>query len=255
MANANPGFMIERRGLDLRFRTVTLESREWLAPNYVKVRLRGAELEGFDSPGSDDHMRLFFPDGPVSSVDELRSYPNREYTPLSWGGDWLEVEFAVHGDEGVAAPWAASAPLGSTVGVGGPRGAGVIIGQPGSWLLVGDETAIPAIRRFAALIPEGVPARIVIEVASEADRVEIEAPVEIEWLYRGSDAPASHLIAFVDGLDAADTVGDDPFCFIAAEQQIVKPGRALLQRWGVDVAKAVVKGYWKRGEAEYHAPH
>ena len=99
MANANPGFMIERRGLDLRFRTVTLESREWLAPNYVKVRLRGAELEGFDSPGSDDHMRLFFPDGPVSSVDELRSYPNREYTPLSWGGDWLEVEFAVHGDE------------------------------------------------------------------------------------------------------------------------------------------------------------
>lgn len=255
MTNANPGFTIERQGLDLRFRTVTLESREWLAPHYVRVRLRGSELEGFDSPGSDDHMRLFFPAGPVSSVDELRSYPSREYTPLSWGGDWLEVEFAVHGDEGVAAPWAASAPLGSTIGVGGPRGSAVIMGRPGSWLLVGDETAIPAIRRFAGLIPDGVPARIMIEVRSDADRVDIEAPVEVEWLYRGEAPAGSLLVTFLDALDAADAVGEDPFCFIAAEQRIVKPGRALLQRWGVDVGKAVVKGYWKRGEAEYHAPH
>ena len=121
---------------------------------------------------------------------------------------------------------------------GGPRGAGVIIGRPGSWLLVGDETAIPAIRRFAALIPEGVPARIVIEVASEADRVEIEAPVEIEWLYRGSDAPASHLIAFVDGLDAADTVGDDGtfsgygsvFGNLDSYREVVAPGAFAQER-------------------------
>lgn len=257
MANANSGFTIERRGLDLRFRTVALESREWLSPHYVRVRLRGSDLEGFSSLGSDDHMRLFFPDDTVSdapSVDEMRSYPSREYTPLSWGGDWLDVEFAVHGDEGVAAPWAASAPLGSLIGVGGPRGSAVIVGDPGSWLLVGDETAIPAIRRFAGLIPDGTLARIVIEVASEADVVDIEAPVEVEWLYRGEDPAASRLTVFLDALDAADAVGVDPFCFIAAEQRIVKPGRALLGRWGVDTGKAVVKGYWKRGEAEYHAP-
>ena len=83
----------------------------------------------------------------------------------------------------------------------------------------------------------------------------VDAPVEVEWLHRG-DAPAgSALIAFLDGLGSADAVGDDPFCFIAAEQSVVKPGRALLARWGVDAAQAVVKGYWKRGEAEYHAPH
>ena len=39
------------------------------------------------------------------------------------------------------------------------------------------------------------------------------------------------------------------------EMKIVKPGRALLERWGINTAQAVVKGYWKRGEAEYHAPH
>ncbi|ALX66369.1 siderophore-interacting protein [Microbacterium sp. XT11] len=253
MSESKSGFSIERHGLDLRFRLATLAEREWLAPDFVRVRLRGEELAGFQSLGADDHMRLFFPDGPVGSVEELRASPSREYTPLAWGEDWLDVEFAVHGDEGLAAPWAAGAPLGSQIGVGGPRGSAVITGSPGSWLLAGDETAIPAIRRFSHLIPDGTPARIVIETLSAGREVDIDTPVDVEWLHRG-DAPAgSALIAFLAGMP--DAAGPDPFVFIAAEQSVVKPGRALLSHWGVDPAVAVVKGYWKRGEAEYHAPH
>ena len=255
MSDTKSGFSIERRGLDLRFRTVTLTAREWLAPDFVRVRLTGSDLEGFESLGSDDHMRLFFPAGPVGSVEEMRAAPSREYTPLAWGADWLDVEFAVHGDAGVAAPWAANAPLGSSIGVGGPRGSAVLVGTPGSWFLTGDETAIPAIRRFAALIPEGANARIVIETVSASRELEIDAPVAVEWLHRGDDPAGSALIAFLDGLGAADAAGEDAFVFIAAEQSVVKPGRALLERWGVDTSRAVVKGYWKRGEAEYHAPH
>lgn len=255
MSDTKSGFSIERRSLDLHFRTVALGAREWLAPDFVRVRLTGTDLAGFDSPGSDDHMRLFFPSGPVDTVEAMRAAPSREYTPLAWGTDWLDVEFAVHGDAGVAARWAATAPLGSTIGVGGPRGSAVIAGDPGSWLLVGDETAIPAIRRFARLIPRGAAARIVIETVSSAREIEIDAPVEVEWLHRG-DAPAgSALIALLDGLTVDDAVGGDPFVFIAAEQAVVKAGRALLARWDIDSARAVVKGYWKRGEAEYHAPH
>jgi NADPH-dependent ferric siderophore reductase len=255
MSDTKSGFSIERRGLELRFRNVTLSAREWLAPDFVRVRLTGSDLAGFESLGSDDHMRLFFPAGPVGSVEELRASPSREYTPLAWGEDWLDVEFAVHGDQGVAAPWAATAPLGSPIGVGGPRGSAVLVGEPDGWLLVGDETAIPAIRRFAALIPEGTPARIVVETVNQGREVEIEAPVEIEWLHRGEAPSGTALIAFLEALTAEETVGQDPFVFIAAEQSIVKPGRALLGRWGVDASNAVVKGYWKRGEAEYHAPH
>src|SRR5690606_15809233 len=118
------------------------------ASDYVRVRLVGADLEGFSSPGSDDHMRLFFPEQMPETVEELRASPSREYTPVAWGDDWLDVEFAVHGDSGIAAPWAAKAPIGSTIGVGGPRGSAVLEGRPDAWLLVGDETAIPAIRRF-----------------------------------------------------------------------------------------------------------
>lgn len=255
MSETKSDFTIERRSLELRFRTAALTAREWLAPDFVRVRLSGEDLAGFDSPGADDHMRLFFPSGPVNSVDELRSAPSREYTPLAWGEDWLDVEFAVHGDQGVAAPWAATAPLGSSIGVGGPRGSAVLTGTPGSWLLVGDETAIPAIRRFAALIAPDDPARIVIETVSAGREIDIDAPVAIEWLHRGEAPAGSALVSFLDSLTPADAVGDDPFVFIAAEQGIVKPGRALLERWAIDPATAVVKGYWKRGESEYHAPH
>ncbi|MCM3781173.1 siderophore-interacting protein [Microbacterium hydrocarbonoxydans] len=255
MSNTKSGFSIERRGLDLRFRSVTLSAREWLAPEFVRVRLTGSDLAGFESLGADDHMRLFFPAGPVGSVEEMRAAPSREYTPLAWGSDWLDVEFAVHGDAGVAAPWAANAPLGSSIGVGGPRGSAVITGEPGSWFLVGDETAIPAIRRFSALIPAGAPARIIVETVSAEHEVDIDAPVEVEWRHRGDAPSGSALIALLEGLTHADAVGADSFVFIAAEQSVVKPGRALLERWGIDTGKAVVKGYWKRGEAEYHAPH
>lgn len=254
MSKSTISFTIERQRLDLRFRQVTLAERTWLASDYVRVRLVGADLEGFSSPGSDDHMRLFFPERMPDSVEELRASPSREYTPVAWGDDWLDVEFAVHGDSGIAAPWAAKAPIGSAIGVGGPRGSAILTGRPDSWLLIGDETAIPAIRRFAASIGDA-PARIAIEVRDAAQEIEIDAPVAVEWLHRGDDPEGSAIIRFLDGLTAQERPQGHPFVFIAAEQSVVKPGRALLSRWDVDASTAVVKGYWKRGEAEYHAPH
>ncbi len=247
--SSTPSFALARQPLELRFRFATLTEREWLTPRYVRVRVSGPDLAGFASLGSDDHMRLFFPEGAVETVEEMRAFPSREYTPLTWGEDWLDIEFAVHGDEGVAAPWAANAPLGAQIGIGGPRGSMVIDGAPGGWLLTGDETAIPAIRRFATLIGDA-PARILIEVQDAEDEIALDTPVPVEWLHRGDAPAASALAAALDELSTDDVVGEAPFCFIAAEQAIVKPGRALLERWGVDTDHAVVKGYWKHDPAE-----
>ena len=46
MSDTKSGFSIERRGLELRFRNVTLSAREWLAPDFVRVRLTGSDLAG-----------------------------------------------------------------------------------------------------------------------------------------------------------------------------------------------------------------
>ncbi len=252
-------FRLGRQRLDLRLRTARLAARTWLTPSYVRVRLEGAELIGFDSPGSDDHIRVFFPEALPSSVEELRAAPNREYTPLAWDGEggWLELEFALH-DGGVAAQWAADAPLGAVAGVGGPRGSMLIDGRPDAWFLAGDETAVPAMRRFARTTGADAVGRILVEVVDAEHELPIEAPtgVMVEQVHRGAGAAGSALAARLDAFGAGDRPAGDVFAFVAAEQAIVRPARALLQeRWLLPADTFVAKGYWKRGESEYHAPH
>ena len=256
-------FTLEPTGLELRFRRVTLAAREWLTRSYVRLRLEGAELAGFSSLGADDHLRIFFPDGGPQTVDELRAAPSREYTPLAWGEDWLELEFAIHGDPtagtaGVAAAWAATAPLGAIAGIGGPRGSKVLHGRPDAWFLAGDETAVPAMRRFTHAMDADAVGRVLVEVTDAAHELPIDAPagIVVEHVHRGHAAAGSALAARLDAISADERPDGSVFGFVAAEQSIVKPGRALLlERWGLDVDQIIVKGYWKRGETEYHAPH
>lgn len=254
-------FTLARHPLDLRFRRAVLADRRWLTGGYVRVRLEGAELDGFASLGCDDHMRLFFPAAPVGSVEELRASPSREYTPLAWGAGWLDVEFAIHGAEGargVAAEWAAAAPLGAQIGIGGPRGSMVVEGRPDWWFLAGDETAVPAMRRFAASMPADARGSVLVEVPGEDSELRIDTPagVIVSYVHRGDRPGGSGLIPVLEGLDATRRPPGDAFVFVAAEQSVVKPARALaVDRWGLRPDRIVVKGYWKRGDAAFHAPH
>ncbi|MFE6964772.1 siderophore-interacting protein [Agromyces sp. NPDC057679] len=254
-------FTLARRSNDLVFRPARLASRRFLVADYVRVRLEGEALIGFDSPGADDHIRVFFPEGDAASleIDELRAAPSREVTPLAWdaAAGTLDLELLVHGDEGIAGRWAADAAIGASVGIGGPRGSLVIEGEPEGWLLAGDETSLPAIRRLARRMPRDARGLVVLEANGAGADYAFEAPegVRIEWIARGAGSPSSALIARLDALTADDRPSGDVFAFVAAEQSVVKPGRALLERWGLDADRAVVKGYWRRGDAEYHAPH
>ncbi len=256
-------FTLEPTRLEFGFRRVRLVARDWLTPSAVRIRVQGAELAGFASLGADDHIRIFFPDGDPQTVEELRAAPNREYTPFAWGEDWLELEFAIHGEPekgtaGVAAAWAATAPLGAVAGVGGPRGSKVLNGRPDAWLLAGDETAVPAMRRFARAMDADAVGRVFVEVTDPAHELPIQAPAGVveEQVHRHGAPAGAALAQRLEALDAGDRPAGSVFGFVAAEQSVVKPGRALLlDRWGLAPEQIVVKGYWKRGETEYHAPH
>jgi len=272
-------FTLTRRPNELVFRTARLTARTWLAPHYVRVRLEGESLTGFDSPGSDDHIRVFFPAGDTErgaldengalDVETLRASPSREYTPLAWDAvaGSLELEFVVH-DHGVAGRWAADAPIGSIVGIGGPRGSMVMEGAPAGWFLAGDETALPAIRRLLAGLARSAPEGqgvVLLEVPDADHQIAIDVPegTALRWIHRGDAAPGSALSRALDALGSADRPGAGAgagsgavFAFVAAEHAVVKSGRALvLDRWQLDADGVIVKGYWRRGEAEYHAPH
>lgn len=255
-------FTLAKTPNDLVFRRAALAGRTELTDRYLRVRLEGEELRGFTSPGADDHIRVFFPavDQPPASVEQLRAAPSREYTPLTWDSDAgvLELEFVRHDGTGVGTTWAWQAPIGAPVGVGGPRGSTVLQGRPDAWFLAGDETAIPAIRRFLALAGGDATGRVLIEVPDPGREVPVDCPdgVALEYVYR-KDLPASEaLINRINQVSASERPEGDVFVFVAAERSVVKPGRALaLDRWGIDPAKTIIKGYWAQGTDEYHAPH
>ena len=99
---------------------------------------------------------------------------------------------------------------------------------------------------------------VLVEVPDAERELPIAAPdgVVVEQVHRGSAPAGSALAARLEALGGGDRPEGDVFAFVAAEQAIVKSGRALLiERWGLDADRIVVKGYWKRNESEYHAPH
>jgi NADPH-dependent ferric siderophore reductase len=99
---------------------------------------------------------------------------------------------------------------------------------------------------------------VLVEVPDADHEPAFEAPAgtELRWVHRGSSPAGSALAAAIEAMTDADRPAGSVFAFVAAEHAIVRPARALvLDRWGLDPDQVVVKGYWRRGEAEYHAPH
>jgi NADPH-dependent ferric siderophore reductase len=188
--------------------------------------------------------RIVWPDG--SHGVALRSYTARRQDPAAGR---LEIDFVLHGD-GPAAAWAAAAVPGALLGV---AGAGPLGDRPaGRLLLVGDETALPAIGRILAAAGPATRGLALVEVADAAEEQLLPGPagVEVRWLHRDGTPPGeSTLLAdAVAGLDRPDT--DDLFAWVAAESGAVRAIRADLRgRWRLGRAQHHAIGYWRRGRA------
>ena len=139
---------------ELHRRLLTVRQVQRLSPHMIRITLGGDDLEGFTSLGFDDHIKLIFADPATGqtalSTDGPRP-PMRDYTPRHFDAvaQTLEIDFALH-DAGPATQWAEQATPGQQIGVGGPRGSMVIPMAFDDYLLVGDDTALPAIARRLA---------------------------------------------------------------------------------------------------------
>jgi len=188
--------------------------------------------------------RIVWPDG--AHGVSLRSYTARRQDPAA---AQVEIDFVLHGD-GPAAAWAAAAAPGALLGV---AGAGSMGERPAAHLLlVGDETALPAISRILAAAPATARGVALLEVAGAAEEQPLSAPdgVVVRWLHRGGTPPgeSSLLTDAVAALDRPE--GDDVFAWVAAESGAVRSIRADLRgRWGLGRAQHHAIGYWRRGRA------
>ncbi|CAI9412003.1 siderophore-interacting protein [Nocardioides sp. T2.26MG-1] len=291
---------------------------ERLSPSFVRVELGGACLAefGVDGPLYDQRIKLVFPyaDGPLPSLagaDEswlrvwlerpveerghMRTYTIRDVVG-SAADTRLVVDFVVHGEDGSAGPgssWAERARPGDRLVLLAPRRGhafGGIEFDPGTaarLLLVGDETAVPAICSILAQLPWRARGAAFLEVPTTTDVPSVVHPegVEVVWLPRdgaplGSlvhDAVLEHLgvpglvVEEPDVVDpdlwetptysssgeevesAVTVVGhdlDDLYAWIAGESgMVIALRRALVSDLGVDRRQVAFMGYWRRGVA------
>ncbi len=243
-----------------RFRHLQVLHSERLTPNMQRIVVGGAELEGFDSPSPDDHVKLFFPNAEGMFVlpeltEQGARYPEgqprspaRDYTPRHYdaAAGELVLDFVLHGD-GPATTWAANAQLGDALVVAGPRGSHVVAGDFDAYVLIGDETALPAIARRLAELPEDAVAEVFIEIPEEGDRQPLEsaAQVTVSWFERnGFDAASSTLLE--DALVDFEQPDGDAHYWIATESRRARMMRKFVEEH-LHVPRQWIRatGYWK----------
>ncbi|QDH58994.1 siderophore-interacting protein [Pandoraea pnomenusa] len=267
--NAIPDRTPQRVRHELRMRLLEVRDVEALTPNMRRVTLGGDDLEGFESPGFDDHVKLFFPDPQTGELVLPRVGPEgvakpapgdaprlmRDYTPRRFDAATrtLVIDFALH-DSGPATEWARSAKPGDRIGVGGPRGSFIIPMNFEGYLLIGDDTALPAISRRLAELPTGSLVFVFVEVDSPADRLRFasDADVVVEWIYR-EGIPAGQSTALLDALQVATLPDGDLHAWVAAEAGVAKAiRRYLVDERGLNPKWVKAAAYWRRGDAAVH---
>ena len=243
---------------------------ERVTKHFINVTLGGEDLAEFEFLGRDQFVRLFLPRPgqdrltlPTAAdrrwVAQLYAMPKRHqpfvrnYSVRRFDASALEmdIEFVDHGEGGPASAWARSARPGDEIGL---LTDGVYyLPSPGTGfqLLVGDESALPAIVSVLEQAPETLNAHVYLEVPS-ADDVRQLRPlpgVRVHWLPRTDPHGVPGRLA-LEAVRAADLPQERMYCFVAGENALpTELRRHLVRERGVAKGDISFMGYWKHGQA------
>ncbi|MEU8689048.1 siderophore-interacting protein [Streptomyces sp. NPDC048665] len=256
--------MAERPGRTPRKpRTAQVVRTERLTPHMQRVVLGGEGLADFAADTCTDHyVKLLFGPAGVTypepfDLERIREeFPReqwpvtRTYTVRAFDPELRELtlDFVVHGDEGLAGPWAARVRPGETVRFMGPGGAYAPDPEADWHLLAGDESALPAIARALESLPAGSRAHVFVEVSGPEEEQKIDSDAAVVWVHRGGRPVGEALVAAVRGLDFPE---GRLHAFVHGEAGFVKELRRLLR-----VEKQIpredlsISGYWRLGHNE-----
>lgn len=233
---------------------------QWLTPRMVRVVLAGEGLDGFDPGGhTDAYINAAFPApdaDPTAPFDVAATggprtqWPaRRRYTVRRWdaGRGRLTIDVVVHGDEGVGGPWAARARPGHVLVFTGPNGAYRPDPSADWHLLVGDESALPAIAASLEAVPAAAPVVVRLLCDGPDHEVDLTCPgdLDLRWLHRtGGAGDAGLLASAVAGLTfPAGRV----HAFVHGEAEETRAVRRhLLADRGVDRGDVSASPYWRR---------
>lgn len=289
---------------------VAVVSVERLSPSYVRIELGGPDLADFgvDGPTYDQRIKLLLP-GPGGLPDlraecwwadfqalpeeergHVRTYTIREVRGTD-AAPTIVVDFVLHPDaHGPGSGWAASARVGDELLTAVPRRGhafGGIEWGPGEadrLLLVGDETAVPAVCSILGSLPADACGTAFLEVPHPDDVQPVDGPpgVKVEWLPRGGAPVGSlatdavgRLLGFGAGAAYDESLVVDPdlwetptysssgepiatsaegadgrYAWIAGESRMVTGlRRHLVDELGLPRRQVAFMGYWREGVA------
>jgi NADPH-dependent ferric siderophore reductase len=225
---------------------VNVEQAILVTPHMKRITIDGNAVTGYRSALPAQWLKVFVPivDGQTSGG---RAYTVRRFAPLSGK---MDLDFVLHGDDGAISAWAARAGAGDAFEISAihPRSGFPIDPANKRYLLLGDETALPAIGAILESLSGDARADVFVEIADAAEEqmLSSSADIRVTWLHRGAAmrlAEAAKKIARPD---------DTTVVWTAAESETVKVIRSLASKeWGIDRTRLHAAGYWKRGEADH----
>ena len=242
--------VITRVRHEIKRRDLVVLRLDRLAPRMLRVVLGGAEVAQFISLGFDDHVKLVFP-GEDTATPLMRDFTPRRYDATA---QELWIEFYLH-DTGPAGTWAAQVKVGQKLTVAGPRGSSIIsLDGVDSHVLVGDETALPAVARRLEELPEGDRALVVVESDGGAKGYPLQsrAALQIVEVARTgqSTSPGHEIITRLRDLQFPP---GQCFTWVATESQAARAiRRYLTDERGLDRHWIKAAGYWQRGKTGAH---
>ncbi|MDN4646859.1 siderophore-interacting protein [Curtobacterium sp. PsM8] len=253
---------------------LVVDRTERLSPHMVRVHLGGPGYDAFIEHAdperlatTDKYVKLMLPKPgtglqppydldalratmPKSDLPARRTYTVRAVDPVT---RTIAIDFVVHGTDGLAGPWAAAARPGDRIALSGPGGGWAPSTDPEvTHVLLGDDSALPAIgAALEAMLPSATGVALV-EVAGPADEQPLVHPtgVELRWLHRDAAGaePGTLLLAATRELHRAS---HPVSVFAHGERAAVKAIRRVLQDdWGLEKADLSLSAYWALGRAE-----
>lgn len=223
---------------------LTVTGTQQVTPGLRRVWFRSDDLSAFaDSDHTDRYVKLVF-GSPDAERPVLRTY-TALFPDVAAGT--LAIDFVLHGDTGVAGPWAAAARPGDELLARGPGG-GYAPDPTADWhLLVGDESALPAITAALAALPADAVARVVVEVEGPDHQPALELPpgAQLRFVHRGTTT-------LTEAVQALDWLPGRVHAFVHGEAaEVMKSLRPwLLGDRGLAREQVSISGYWRRGRTE-----
>ena len=242
-----------------------VRSTSWVTPSMVRVVLADGDLDRFVMPADTDvYVNVALPpaDAPYAQETEVfdpkqvrdehapEHWPaRRRYTVRAWDDATKELtlDFVVHGDEGVAGPWAADVQPGGVLVFEGP-GSGYRPDPEADWhLLVGDESALPAIAASLEVVPEGTLAVVRLLCDGPDHELELTTPanLDLQWLHRTGNADDLDLL--VESVRTLAFPRGRVHAFVHGEADEIRAiRRHLLLERGLSRSDMSCSPYWRR---------